>query len=160
MGPGYRPMMTRVVLVHSSTDIHKADLARLENPRTLSSPCPVHPGRPPRAALPQHLPRRIRICIKWGSGIALHPRLCESKCADRRSVSILRRPETLPYAQNSPQKNKYDLYAEGVSGNMSCQSLSFRSHKMTGSSFVAPRAESMSTSVFCSSSGSQPADLR
>ncbi|KAA1467122.1 homogentisate 1,2-dioxygenase [Dentipellis sp. KUC8613] len=35
-------------------------------------------------------------------------------------------PGTLPSAQNHPQKNKYDLYAEG----------------MTGTSFVAPRAES------------------
>ncbi|TFY64661.1 hypothetical protein EVG20_g5872 [Dentipellis fragilis] len=35
-------------------------------------------------------------------------------------------PGTLPNAQNSPQKLKYDLYAEG----------------MTGTSFVAPRAES------------------
>ncbi|KAI0059248.1 homogentisate 1,2-dioxygenase [Artomyces pyxidatus] len=35
-------------------------------------------------------------------------------------------PGTLPVAQNSPQKNKYDLYTEGI----------------TGTSFVAPRAES------------------
>ncbi|KAF8812720.1 homogentisate 1,2-dioxygenase [Phlegmacium glaucopus] len=36
-------------------------------------------------------------------------------------------PGTLPEGQNSPQKCKYDLYAEG----------------MTGSSFVAPRAENL-----------------
>ncbi|KAJ7589973.1 homogentisate 1,2-dioxygenase [Mycena floridula] len=41
-------------------------------------------------------------------------------------------PGTLPHAQNSPQKNKYDLYAEG----------------MTGSSFVAPRAENLSTWLY------------
>ncbi|PFH48462.1 hypothetical protein AMATHDRAFT_65365 [Amanita thiersii Skay4041] len=34
-------------------------------------------------------------------------------------------PGTLPYAQHMPQRNKYDLYTEG----------------MTGNSFVAPRAE-------------------
>ncbi|KAF9532654.1 homogentisate 1,2-dioxygenase [Crepidotus variabilis] len=38
-------------------------------------------------------------------------------------------PGTLPDAQNSPQKNKYGLYAEGI----------------TGSSFIAPRSESMQT---------------
>lgn len=36
-------------------------------------------------------------------------------------------PGSLPIGQNSPQKNKYDLYAEGI----------------TGSSFVAPRASNL-----------------
>ncbi|KAF9048822.1 homogentisate 1,2-dioxygenase [Panaeolus papilionaceus] len=41
-------------------------------------------------------------------------------------------PGALPHAQNSPQKNKYDLYTEG----------------MTGASFVAPRAENLSTWIY------------
>ncbi|KAF9460311.1 homogentisate 1,2-dioxygenase [Collybia nuda] len=41
-------------------------------------------------------------------------------------------PGTLPQGQNSPQKNKYDLYTEGI----------------TGSSFVAPRAEMLSTWLY------------
>ncbi|KAI0322556.1 homogentisate 1,2-dioxygenase [Amylostereum chailletii] len=41
-------------------------------------------------------------------------------------------PGTLPHAQNSPQKNKYDLYAEAL----------------TGASFITPRAESQSAWLY------------
>ncbi|TFK35605.1 homogentisate 1,2-dioxygenase [Crucibulum laeve] len=41
-------------------------------------------------------------------------------------------PGTLPEGQNSPQKNKYDLYTEG----------------MTGASFVAPRAENFNAWLY------------
>jgi homogentisate 1,2-dioxygenase len=41
-------------------------------------------------------------------------------------------PGTLPQGQNSPQKNKYELYTEG----------------MTGSSFVAPRAENLNAWLY------------
>ncbi|PPQ83494.1 hypothetical protein CVT25_006984 [Psilocybe cyanescens] len=41
-------------------------------------------------------------------------------------------PGTLPDAQNSPQKNKYDLYTEG----------------MTGASFVAPRSENVTAWLY------------
>jgi len=41
-------------------------------------------------------------------------------------------PGTLPYDQHMPQRNKYDLYTEG----------------MTGSSFVAPRAESLTAWLY------------
>ncbi|TFK22744.1 homogentisate 1,2-dioxygenase [Coprinopsis marcescibilis] len=41
-------------------------------------------------------------------------------------------PGVIPYAQNSPQRVKYDLYAEGI----------------TGASFVAPRAENLSAWLY------------
>lgn len=42
--------------------------------------------------------------------------LCFTNCRDVSNFIVLCRPGALPYAQNNPQKTKYSLYTEGVSG--------------------------------------------
>lgn len=54
---------------------------------------------------------------KSASEIILRPRLCQFILLSSQYSPlnvIVSRPGTLPIGQNSPQKNKHDLYAEGV----------------------------------------------
>lgn len=58
------------------------------------------------------------------------------------------RPGTLPEGQNSPQKCKYDLYAEQVCLFVCSYSKHSRTFtQMTGTSFVAPRHENQNACV-------------
>lgn len=68
-----------------------------------------------RPSLPP-LAKRTRINIRSASAIALPVKLC--RCLQHYTRRPTKRriasPGTLPYAQNHPQKCKYELYNEGV----------------------------------------------
>ena len=75
-------------------------------------------GRLPKALSLHGLTTRTHISIRLGSGICSRVKHCKwltISLVECPHLSTFRSPGALPEAQNSPQKNKYDLYTEGVS---------------------------------------------